>query len=114
MHGEPWFPHAYIGAELPLAPQRSKWYQEMDYEPLAVWAQVQVPALFVYGEADKWVPVAESIRRYRATPRHSRDVSFRQIPGADTSWLRLPPLPRRTERWSSPTAAFCALGSASG
>jgi hypothetical protein len=83
VRSEPWFPLAFVKAELPEDVKRDKWFYELDYEPLVVWRQLQQPTLFIYGEHDAWVPIQESIRRYRAATVHMQDVTIEQIAGTD-------------------------------
>jgi pimeloyl-ACP methyl ester carboxylesterase len=80
---ESWFPLTFINPDLPHNIQHSKWFYEMDYEPVDIWQHVDHPTLFLYGTHDKWVPITESIRRYRAATTHISDVTFVQIPEAD-------------------------------
>jgi hypothetical protein len=64
------------------------------YQPAAWWAQVRVPVLLLYGEADQRVPARESAARIAAVLLRSGndDVTTRLFPGADHT-LRLPPGP---------------------
>lgn len=75
---EPWFAAAYLdpSAALPADPRASKWYYEMDYDPLPVWQQVSQPTLFLFGDRDRWVPVAASRATYRQATAHMSDVDF--------------------------------------
>ncbi len=41
------------------------------------------PALFLFGEHDPWVPVAQSLARFQEATAHLKDVTFKQITGAD-------------------------------
>jgi uncharacterized protein len=41
------------------------WIEEMDFDPRPVFAQVRVPTLAFYGEADSWTPVAPSVEAWR-------------------------------------------------
>lgn len=83
--GESWFQGSYLysGEELPADIRGDKWHYEMDYEPLSVWLNVRQPTLFLFAETDEWVPVEESMRRYREATTHLDDVRFEQIPGTD-------------------------------
>ena len=83
VRSQPWFPLAFLTAELPEDVRRSKWFYEMDYEPVAVWRKLQQPTLFLYAEHDAWVPIEESIRSYRAATAHMDDVTIEQIRGTD-------------------------------
>ena len=42
------------------------WVEEMDYDPRPSFAQVRVPTLLFYGEADSWTPVEPSVEAWRA------------------------------------------------
>jgi hypothetical protein len=82
---EPWYEQAYLypNAELPVDIRQSKWHYEMDYEPLSVWNRVTQPTLFLFAEVDAWVPVGQSMLNYKNATSHLRDVTVRQIRGAD-------------------------------
>jgi dienelactone hydrolase len=83
VRNEPWFPLAFIHPNLPEDVLRSKWFQEMDYEPVAAWRRLQQPTLFLYGERDDWVPIEASMKRYRAATAHMKDVTIARIAGTD-------------------------------
>ena len=76
-----WFEKAYLypGNELPADIAQSKWYYEMDYEPLSVWKRVHQPTLFLFVEIDEWVPVELSMVSHKMATAHLQDVTFRQI-----------------------------------
>jgi pimeloyl-ACP methyl ester carboxylesterase len=82
---EPWFDEEYVPgpAELPEDVTRSKWYLEMDYDPLAIWRDVRVPTLFVFPDDDRWVPLEESKAAYDAATAHLPDRTIVTIPGSD-------------------------------
>jgi len=82
---EPWFQHAYImpSTYMPEDVTKEKWWYEMDYDPLPVWAQIQQPALFLFAEDDRWVPVKESIREYELATAHLKDVTMIRTKGTD-------------------------------
>lgn len=88
---EAWYKRAYLpeGGLVPQDVRTDKWFYEFDYDPLAVWAQVRQPALFLYAETDRWVPVEESIRLYTEHTRHLPEASFVRIPGADHLMVNL-------------------------
>ena len=85
VESEPWFEKAYLypGSELPADITQSKWYHEMDYEPLSVWKRVHQPTLFLFAEVDEWVPIEPSMVNYKMATTHLQDVTFSQIPGTD-------------------------------
>lgn len=71
---EPWFESAYFplrlaDGQLPDDPSRSKWRQEMDFDPLITLGRVNKPMLAIYGERDRLVPVPECVAAMRATVR---------------------------------------------
>jgi len=65
---EPWFDLCYLPGDgnLPENPLATKWALEMDYDPLAIWSDVHIPALFLYAAEDEWVPVEESMMLYES------------------------------------------------
>ena len=85
VESEPWFEKAYLypSNELPADITQSKWYYEMDYEPLSVWKQVHQPTLFLFAEIDEWVPVEPSMVNYKMATAHLQDVTLKQIPRTD-------------------------------
>lgn len=75
IRAEPWFDAAYFplrraDGQLPDDPSRSKWRQEMDFDPLITLARVNKPLLAIYGERDRLVPVDECVTAMRATVRN--------------------------------------------
>jgi pimeloyl-ACP methyl ester carboxylesterase len=78
---EAWFPFAYLDDALPEAPSFDKWYQEMDFDPLPIIQNVNVPVLFLYGEQDPWVPTAKSIAIWKEYGPD--DLSVHQIKDAN-------------------------------
>ena len=83
--GESWYEQGYLypSRELPLDITQSKWHYEMDYEPLLVWKKVSQPTLFLFSEADEWVPIGQSMINYEGATAHLQDVTLKQIPGTD-------------------------------
>jgi pimeloyl-ACP methyl ester carboxylesterase len=82
---EPWFGQVFLpnAGNLPLDPTQTKWYIEMDYDPLEVLSRVRVPIVFFFAETDAWVPIEESITNIRrATATHS-GVTIARIPQTD-------------------------------
>ncbi|MHB8630827.1 MAG: alpha/beta hydrolase family protein [Candidatus Limnocylindria bacterium] len=62
----PWFPRAWVRTELPAAPG---FWPDMDFDPAPVFAQVAVPVLLFYGEADEWQPIEASIAAWAGAGR---------------------------------------------
>jgi len=62
------------------------WFKvEMNYDPLIALRKLTVPALFVFGDQDRLVPVQTSIDIIRQTLIESghRDFTIKHFPGAD-------------------------------
>jgi len=78
---EAWFPFAYLDEDLPEDPTLEKWYQVMDFDPIPIIRQVNVPVLLLFAENDPWVPIAESIARWEETGPD--DLSIHQIQDAN-------------------------------
>jgi pimeloyl-ACP methyl ester carboxylesterase len=57
------------------------WIEEMDFDPKPVFAQVRVPTLAFYGEADSWTPVQPSVEAWREA--RGGDVELVVIPQAE-------------------------------
>jgi pimeloyl-ACP methyl ester carboxylesterase len=60
---QPWFKFGYMptAEELTKDPQTNSTRANMDYDAFAAVRAIKVPALFIYGAADPWVPVASSM-----------------------------------------------------
>lgn len=80
-HSEAWFSLAYLDETLPEDPAVSKWFQEMDFDPVPVMQKINVPVLLLYGERDPWVPIAKSIARWEEYCPN--DVTLHQIKDAN-------------------------------
>ena len=78
---EAWFSLAYLDDSLPQDPTDTKWYQEMDFDPIPVIQNIKVPVLLLYGERDPWVPINKSITRWKEYG--PRDVTIHQIKDAN-------------------------------
>jgi uncharacterized protein len=75
----PWFPLAYVPRDLPPP---GAW-QDMDFDPAAIFSQVRCPVLLFYGEDDEWTPVDESIEAWRhaTAAAGNQDVAVVRLPG---------------------------------
>jgi uncharacterized protein len=82
---ESWFELVFlpISGKLPADPSQTKWYLEMDYDPLSIIARVRVPMAFFYAETDAWVPVEESIINIQQVTQSHSEVTIWHIPDAD-------------------------------
>lgn len=73
-----WWPKAFLPDELPGDEAREEVRQELDFDPVPVFAAVDVPVLLFYGDQDEWIPVPESIAAWKkARP----DADVITVPG---------------------------------
>ena len=70
---KPWFPLAYVPRTLP---EPGSW-ADMDWDPAAVIARVDVPTLLFFGETDEWMPIDASIDAWRG-----KTVTIRRLTGS--------------------------------
>ncbi len=89
---KPWFDLMYMPSakELTTNPTASSWRAQMDDDPLAALERVRVPALFIYGGSDPWIPVATTIDRLRALARTRSNVEYAVIAEADHAMRFVP------------------------
>lgn len=73
-----WWPKAFLPDELPGDEAREEVRQELDFDPVPVFAAVNVPVLLFYGDQDEWIPVPESITAWKKA-RPDADVIV--VPG---------------------------------
>jgi pimeloyl-ACP methyl ester carboxylesterase len=62
---EPWAGQLWLPPTLLDEEGVRLWIEEMDYDPRPSFAQVRVPTLLFYGEADSWTPVEPSVEAWR-------------------------------------------------
>jgi hypothetical protein len=79
---KPWFDLMYMPSsrELTTNPATSSWRQEMDDDPIAAVRAARVPVLLLFGGADPWIPVAETMERLRRLAKPN--LSYAVIGGA--------------------------------
>jgi pimeloyl-ACP methyl ester carboxylesterase len=78
---EPWGGQVWLPPTLLDEEGLRLWVEEMDFDPRPVFAQVRVPTLLFYGEADSWTPVEPSVEAWRAA--RGDQVEIVVIPGAE-------------------------------
>ncbi len=85
VQGKPWFEIAFLPApeEIPDDPRGTKWFREMDYDPLPPLRRVTVPILVFFGENERWIPVEKSFKTIREATRHNKNVEFHRLKDAD-------------------------------
>jgi pimeloyl-ACP methyl ester carboxylesterase len=78
---EDWFGFLFLPPVLLDEEGSALWIEEMDFDPRAVFAQVRVPTLAFYGEADSWAPIPPSVDAWRAA--RGDEVEIVVIPEAE-------------------------------
>jgi pimeloyl-ACP methyl ester carboxylesterase len=78
---EDWFGMLFLPPVLLDEEGCALWIEEMDFDPRAVFAQVGVPTLAFYGEADSWAPIPPSVEAWREA--RGDDVEIVVIPEAE-------------------------------
>ena len=78
---EPWAAQLWLPPALLDEEGVRLWIEEMDYDPRPSFAQVHVPTLLFYGEADSWTPVEPSVEAWRAA--RGDEVEIVVIPEAE-------------------------------
>lgn len=66
---QPWWGQVSLPANIPPDEARRQLAEELTFDPEPIFAAVRVPVLLVYGDADEWIPVNESVAVWkRACP----------------------------------------------
>jgi hypothetical protein len=78
---EPWWSQVWLPPTLLDEESCRLWIEEMDFDPRPSFAQVRVPTLLFYGEADSWTPVEPSVEAWRAA--RGDEVEIVVIPQAE-------------------------------
>ena len=76
----PWWDRAYLPRHLPDADGRARWLEEMQFDPVPIFASVTVPTLLFYGTDDGLIPVDASVAAWRRAGGDAVDVTL--IPDA--------------------------------
>lgn len=81
---QPWFELAFLprASDLPTDLRNNRWRKEMDTDPVAAIRKIKVPLLFLYGGADPWVPVAQSVEQLRTLADERPKITYTVVPGA--------------------------------
>ena len=82
---KPWFNLVYLprAAELTTDPQQDAVRRKFDDDPIAAIRKTKVPLLFVYGDSDPWVPVAQSVERLQSLKSELPNIEYAVVPGAN-------------------------------
>jgi pimeloyl-ACP methyl ester carboxylesterase len=106
-HQEEWFPLAYLRDSLPLDPSATKWYQEMDFDPIPVMERLKMPVLLLFGERDPWIPISESISSWREYC--PEDLTIQRIISANHFMMPIHKVGLRGDTGYPVVAYACAL-----
>jgi pimeloyl-ACP methyl ester carboxylesterase len=78
---EPWFPWAFLPEVSDIEREPDGEQFELDLDVAATLADVRVPALAIYGERDRWVPIEDSIEVWRtAYGGDPADLAIARVP----------------------------------
>ncbi len=82
---KPWFSIAYLPAPSKLTkdPENDSYRKEMDDDPVAAVEKAKVPLLFLYGDSDPWIPVAESVARLESLSAKMPNIEYRVLQGTN-------------------------------
>lgn len=82
-----WFSFASLpgGGNLPKDFSRSKWYREVNYNPLPALEKIKIPVLMLWGEDDPIMPIKESLPIWKKAFQKAgnRNVTYKGLIGAD-------------------------------
>ncbi|HEY6487172.1 MAG TPA: alpha/beta fold hydrolase [Candidatus Cybelea sp.] len=92
IQNKPWFDLMYLPstASLTTDPVTSSWRKEMNEDMTASVAAVRVPALFIYGGADPWIPVAPTIDAVARLAKTQRNIRYAVIAKASHEMMYVP------------------------
>jgi hypothetical protein len=82
---KPWFNLVYLprAAELTTDPEQDAVRRKFDDDPIAAVRKTKVPLLFIYGDSDPWVPVAQSIERIQSLTREQYNIDYAVVARAN-------------------------------
>lgn len=83
---KPWFELAFLPDAASLnarSQERDSLRRVMDYDPIIAIRDVSVPLLFIYGSADPWIPVAQSVKRLQVIMKRQPNVRYAVIANAN-------------------------------
>jgi pimeloyl-ACP methyl ester carboxylesterase len=101
---QPWFELAFLPPTLLDDEEVRLWIEEMDFDPRPIFAQIRVPALAFFGEADSWTPVEPSVEAWRAARGQEVEVVIVAGAGHDLTYpdgTFAPEYERKLVAWAS-------------
>ena len=81
---QPWFKLIYLRDTLP-DPANATRKSELAFEPVTILDHVRQPTLLIFGDADPWIPVAQSLNALQ-TAKHA-NIEAHVINGADHTMM---------------------------
>lgn len=75
---EAWFSDVYLPwqGNLPKDVKNTKWFFEMDFDPMPYFKKVKIPLLLFYGDYDRWVPIDKSIENWKAAMKTAKNTNI--------------------------------------
>jgi dipeptidyl aminopeptidase/acylaminoacyl peptidase len=82
---KPWFALAYLpkASALTTDPENDPARRQFDDDPVAAVRKAKVPLLFLYGDSDPWIPVAESIERLQSLRHEVPNIEYAVVADAN-------------------------------
>jgi len=82
---QPWFDLGFLprASNLTMDPEHSSSRKETDYDPIPAIRSVKVPMLFIYGGADPWVPVEQSVKQLENISKQQPNIRYAVIADAN-------------------------------
>src|SRR6266852_2074985 len=82
---QPWFDLGFLprASNLTMDPEHSSSRKETDYDPIPAIRRVKVPMLFIYGGADPWVPVEQSVKQLENISKQQPNIRYAVIADAN-------------------------------
>jgi len=105
-----WFEIAYLPkpSQLTNDPMHDPHRKSLDDDPLAAVRQARVPLLFLYADADPWVPVGESVKRLQSLAVELPNIKYAVIGNANHEMMfpgnESMPVDQETTRREAPQA----------
>ncbi|HEY2555349.1 MAG TPA: alpha/beta fold hydrolase [Candidatus Cybelea sp.] len=92
IQNKPWFDLMYLPstASLTTDPATSSWRKEMNEDMMAVVRAIKVPALFIYGGADPWIPVAPTLDALQLLAKTQRNIRYAVVAKASHEMMYVP------------------------
>ncbi|MGA7155401.1 MAG: alpha/beta hydrolase [Acidobacteriaceae bacterium] len=89
---KPWFDLMYMpsASELTPDPAKSSWRKEMDDDPFTAVQSAKVPILLIYGGADPWIPVSQTIQRLKTLASTHAGITYAIIAEANHTMMFVP------------------------